>query len=522
MHFCRRGPTIGGMLPALRLSLLTAGLLLISSPAALAASGPSITVPAEGQVSVTFASGVKSVKVKSAPAGLTVAGGVKAGKLVVAVVHPRGVKASGKVVLTVKGKAKGTKTIAAALSGGKAPNCKDLAKLASKRLKGSADVKGLGAVLAAKLCGKAAPAGSNEVLTRLGLGAAPAPPAPPAPPAGNAGAKPSTGGGLVKPTPTPGAGGGGGKVCGNGVDDDGDGQVDLDDPGCADGNDTTETGEVGVSQDCLSNGSGVFMGDDPTGAFAAINHCGDFTKVRVDIAPGIASCQPITGGGDWDCKPAGGTYAVATAKDGKAIETMDLPMTLTGAAKCDRKATIALYRPNGEVAEIHAPIGKCNGGGGGQPAKPQCADGKDNDGDGMIDDHFVENADDPDPGCSSTTDDSENSELLPAGDCHIDMDLWDDNRAVAVAVVEGCGVIQGFWFNVPGNPTTCRYQLSEDGEIEDCWTRDRQGGFMFNKTTLPLAVAVGMSAVGDCRPLTFALITGDNTVVRQRVKPSGC
>ena len=45
---------------------------------------------------------------------------------------------------------------------------------------------------------------------------------------------------------------------------------------------------------------------------------------------------------------------------------------------------------------------------------------------------------------------------------------------------------------------------------------------MFNKTTLPLAVAVGMNAVGDCRPLTFALITGDNTVVRQRVKPSGC
>jgi hypothetical protein len=151
------------MLPALRLALLTLGVLLISSSAAQAA-GPSISVPAEGQVAVTFASGVKSVKVKSAPKGLTVAGGVKHGKLAVAVVRPRGVKASGKVVLTVKGKAKGVKTIAAALNGGKAPNCKDLGGLLGKRLTGKADVKSLAGVLAAKLCGKAAPGNAADVL----------------------------------------------------------------------------------------------------------------------------------------------------------------------------------------------------------------------------------------------------------------------------------------------------------------------------------------------------------------------
>ena len=258
MHFFRCRRTIGGMLPALRLPLLTLGVLLISVPAATAA-GPSIPVPAEGQVSVTFASGVKSVKVKSAPAGVTVAGGVKGGKLVVAVVRPRGAQAAGKVVLTVKGKAKGTKTIGAALNGGKAPNCKDLAALASKRLKGTADVKGLGAVLAAKLCGKAAPGDANAVLSRLGLGA----PAQPAPGAGNPAPAPSIGGGTVKPTPTPNPGGGGGKVCGNGVDDDKDGQTDLDDPGCADGNDATETGEVAVSADCMNNGSGVSKNGEP-------------------------------------------------------------------------------------------------------------------------------------------------------------------------------------------------------------------------------------------------------------------
>ena len=39
-------------------------------------------------------------------------------------------------MLTVSGKAKGVKTVAAALDGGKAPSCPDLAGLLAKRLKG--------------------------------------------------------------------------------------------------------------------------------------------------------------------------------------------------------------------------------------------------------------------------------------------------------------------------------------------------------------------------------------------------
>src|SRR4051812_44533136 len=155
------------MLP--KLPLITLGVLLISSPAAFAAT-PSAPVPAEGQVSVTFASGVKSVKVKSAPAGVTVAGGVKGGKMAVAVIRPRGVAAAGKIALTVKGKAKGVKTIPAALNGGSAPNCKDLGGLLSRRLTGSADVKGLAGVLAAKLCGKGLPANAATIISGIGLG----------------------------------------------------------------------------------------------------------------------------------------------------------------------------------------------------------------------------------------------------------------------------------------------------------------------------------------------------------------
>src|ERR1700754_295617 len=101
------------MLPAPRLALVTLGVLLISTPAAHAATkGVSVPVPAEGQVAVTVATGVKSVQVKAMPKGLTVAGGVKGGKLAVAVIRPRGVAASGKVALTVKGKPKGARTFA--------------------------------------------------------------------------------------------------------------------------------------------------------------------------------------------------------------------------------------------------------------------------------------------------------------------------------------------------------------------------------------------------------------------------
>ncbi len=106
MRSRRAGRTVAVMLPALRLPLRHWPCCSYPRPAAQAAKGLSVPVPAEGQVAVAVAGGVKSVKVKSAPAGVTVAGGVKKGRLAVAVVRPRGVAASGKVVLTLRGKAK--------------------------------------------------------------------------------------------------------------------------------------------------------------------------------------------------------------------------------------------------------------------------------------------------------------------------------------------------------------------------------------------------------------------------------
>src|SRR3954454_17628476 len=121
-----------------RLELTTLGVVLIAAPAA-SAKAVSVPVPAEGQVAVAFAGGAKAVKVKSAPAGLTVSGGVKKGRLAVAVMRPRGVAASGHVVLTVGGKPKGVARVAAVLDGGTArPGGGDLPKLFAHRLRGTA------------------------------------------------------------------------------------------------------------------------------------------------------------------------------------------------------------------------------------------------------------------------------------------------------------------------------------------------------------------------------------------------
>ena len=95
MHPCGGGRTVGGMFPVLRLGFLTLAVLLFSSTAAHAASGLSLAIPAEGQVAVAVASGAKSVKVKSAPGGVTVAGGVSKGRVAVAVVRGRGMAATG-------------------------------------------------------------------------------------------------------------------------------------------------------------------------------------------------------------------------------------------------------------------------------------------------------------------------------------------------------------------------------------------------------------------------------------------
>lgn len=194
------------------LRLLPLALLLVLFAAPAQAATVKVPVPPEGQVTIAVAKVGKQAKVTArAPAGIAVAGSAKKGRLATAVVHRRGVAASGTVTLKVKGRARSVKTYASG-----AP-CKGLAALLAKPLVtaglAAADLKALGAAIAARACGRPF---EQALLDRLGLGAAPPP-----------------GGGVVRPgggRPSPPGGDGGGGAtnqCWNGIDDDGDGQVDA-------------------------------------------------------------------------------------------------------------------------------------------------------------------------------------------------------------------------------------------------------------------------------------------------------
>src|SRR4051812_31191438 len=168
----------------LRLLPLTLAAFLLPASAALAAEAPT---------TITVYKGARSVSVKSAPKGVIVLGSAKGGKAAVAIARPRG-SAAGKVVLKFKGKPKKVSTKSA---------CKDLGTLLAGKLSGPS-ASGLGAVLAARACGKPDPSGAAALLAKLGLG--PAQPNGSAPTAGGGAA----GGSLQRPsakpsaTPTPG------------------------------------------------------------------------------------------------------------------------------------------------------------------------------------------------------------------------------------------------------------------------------------------------------------------------------
>ena len=371
------------MLRLLPISLL---LVLLATATAQAAT-VKVPVPAEGQVSVAVASVAKKSSVKAkAPAGIAVTGAAKKGRLGVAVVHRRGVVAGGVVTLKVKGKVRGLQDVSA---GAPAAACKGLAALLSKPLAGRRprSRRPAGARRRRRARGCAA-SRCRRGAGRCSTGSGSVPPPPderrprhPAAAAGRARARWRGGG-----APT--------NQCSNGIDDDGDGQVDAPserklrpDPGCMNANDSTETGEVP-----LTCNAGAGVGDDKSVLQIGINDgCGSFVEVAVYAAPNAFVCDIAASAGNWVCVIAHG-HAYADTRNATDAEMADLTIGLNGDANCAVPATIVLTRRNLEVAELVTPIARCG------QAAPACSNGKDDDGDGVAD--AREFGTDPDPGCS--------------------------------------------------------------------------------------------------------------------------
>jgi hypothetical protein len=478
------------------LRLLPLSLLLVLFAAATAqAATVKVPVPAEGQVAVAVASVSKKASVKAkAPTGIAVTGAVKKGRLGVAVAHRRGVIAGGMVTLKVKGRVRGMKTGAVP-----AAACKGLAALLSKPLQkagiAAADLRAVGAAAGARACGKPLPPGAQAILDRLGLGAAP-----------------PTSGGLVKPGPNrPGLGGGGGETnqCSNGIDDDGDGQVDAPserrlrpDPGCMNANDSTESGEVPL----ICN-AGAGLGDDASVLQVGINDgCGEFVEVSVYASPSVFVCDVAASAGNWTCVIAHG-HPFAETRNATDAEMADLTIGLNGPADCAVPVTIVLTRRNLEVAELVTPIARCD------EAAPACSNGADDDGDGMAD--AREAGTDPDPGCSGPADASEDSEVgLPAG-CEVGGgNAGGDPRFPAVEIT-GCGAITGVWFKPSASPSDCLYAIGDD-PAQACSLTGATAGATFAATTAGVALGAHTTTDPQCAPVTVAIALADGRVAALR------
>jgi hypothetical protein len=479
------------MLRLLPISLL---LVLLTTATAHAAT-VKVPVPAEGQMTVAVASVAKRSSLKAkAPGGIAVTGSVKKGRLGVAVLHRRGVAAGGEVTLKVKGKVRGLKTSVPAGA------CKTLAGLLSKPLVragfAAADLRTAGGAAAARACGKPMPAEAQAVLDRLGLGAAP-----------------PTSGGIGTPRPSqPGGGGGGGGAtnqCSNGIDDDGDGQVDAPserrprpDPGCMNANDSSEAGEVP-----LTCNAGAGVGDDRSVLEIGINDgCGSFVEVAVYAAPTAFVCDIGASAGNWVCVIAHG-HAYADTRNATDADMADLTIGLNGDVDCSVPATIVLTRRNFEVAELVTPIARCG------QAAPACSNGKDDDGDGVADARSF--GTDPDPGCSDPADQSETSEVaLPAGCSVSGGNLNDDPRFPAVEI-SGCGSVTGLWFKPSAAPSDCLFAIGAGGG-QACTLTGATAGATFAATTADVVLGTHTTTDAGCGPVTVAITLADGRVAKLR------
>jgi hypothetical protein len=232
--------------------------------------------------------------------------------------------------------------------------------------------------------------------------------------------------------------------------------------------------------------------------------CGTFIEVTVNASPGAESCQAITSDGGFECT----VFAPVASASGKTpTDLLDMPIQLTGPADCDQPVTIALYRPDGGVAELIEPIGGCVPG----AVKPACDNGDDDDGDGMADARDAAGASDPDPGCSGPNDTSEDTEQPLPATCDISLGTFDEDITFQGISVQGCGTIKGAWFLAPGTPTDCGYQVG-DGAVGECEVKGRTVGATFAASEERLLMATHLTTAPICGPTTVALEGADGIV----------
>jgi hypothetical protein len=249
----------------------------------------------------------------------------------------------------------------------------------------------------------------------------------------------------------------------------------------------------------------VSQGDDSKSLFVGINQgCPAFTQVTVEVGATISSCQAITSEQNFTCSVAGGK---AIAKGGTA-DMMDMSLGLTGAANCAVNAKVTFTLASGGTQQLSEPIVNC----GLLTVAPQCANGKDDDGDGMTDARDAAGATDPDPGCSGPNDTTESSDGDLMEDCQFEAGPVQGDPRFLYLAVANCGSIEGLWFKPPGTPTDCKYVIGA-GAALNCAVIGRTASATFAPTTDQVLVATHLTADATCGTATIAVTLAGGAVM---------
>jgi hypothetical protein len=249
--------------------------------------------------------------------------------------------------------------------------------------------------------------------------------------------------------------------------------------------------------------------DDPTEIRVGVNPgCGTFWRAEVQVAPGVSAC---TANNAFECVVSD-PFGVASLADGER-DGVDITLQLKGPADCAKPATIALYTTTGQATELRGPIQGCKTL---PPPAPKCGNGKDDDGDGLIDSRDAAGTTDPDPGCGGVGDTTENSEVPTPDTCDVQVGLFGGDARLPGLIAEGCGVLKGAWFRPPGTPTDCLWRFGED-PTQPCSVEGQTIATTFPLTNQILTMATHLAADATCRNVTVALIREDDSVMSDTI-----
>ena len=247
-----------------------------------------------------------------------------------------------------------------------------------------------------------------------------------------------------------------------------------------------------MSAECAAS-SGVGMGDDPTAIGAGINQgCGMFTTAEVHVAPGRRRVH-----GRQRLRVHGLRPDRVRLAQGRRARHGRHTLSLNGPVDCDKLATIALYRANGEVAELQEPVGNCTTL---PPPAPKCNNGKDDDGDGMIDSRDAAGTTDPDPGCSATTDTTEDSETPTPASCEIEVGLLRRRQALRRPGDLGLRRAQGHLVPPARHRRPTASSSSATTTPSDCSVKAGTAGATFALTNQDITLGTHLAADATCRP----------------------